>query len=57
MSMLSVLRLTRLGSELEDLRAIRTALVNQVRTLADRLADPTVPRMFAAQDFSKPVDK
>ena len=57
MSMMSVLRLTRLGNELEDLRATRTALVNQVRTLADRLADPTVPRMFAAQDFSKPVDK
>jgi uncharacterized membrane protein len=47
-SMMSVLRLTRLGSEVEDLRNTRTALVNTVRSLADRLSDPTVPRMFAA---------
>ena len=57
MSMLSVLRLTRLGSEVEDLRATRTALVNKVRALADRLADPTLPRMFAAQDFDQSGDK
>jgi glycerol-3-phosphate O-acyltransferase/dihydroxyacetone phosphate acyltransferase len=57
LSMMSVLRLTRLGSEVEDLRTTRTALVNRVRALADRLADPTVPRMFEAQDFAKPVDK
>jgi hypothetical protein len=54
MSMLSVLRLARLGSEVEDLRTTRTALVNKVRTLADRLADPTMPRMFTADDFSQP---
>lgn len=52
-SMLSVLRLTRLGSEVEDLRTTRTSLVNKVRSLADRLADPTVPRMFTADDFSQ----
>jgi len=57
MSMMSVLRLTRLGSEVEDLRATRTALVNTVRSLADRLADPTKPRMFAAQDFRQSHDK
>jgi accessory gene regulator protein AgrB len=57
MSMMSVLRLTRLGSEVEDLRATRTALVNTVRSLADRLADPTRPRMFAAQDFRQSGDK
>lgn len=57
MSMLSVLRLTRLGSEVEDLRATRTALVNKVRALVDRLADPTLPRMFAAQDFGQSGDK
>ena len=56
-SMLSVLRLTRLGSEVENLRATRTALVNKVRALADRLADPTLPRMFAAQDFGKSGNK
>ncbi len=53
MSMLSVLRLTRLGSEVEDLRATRTALVNKVRGLADRLADPTMPRMFTTDDFGQ----
>jgi hypothetical protein len=57
MSMLSLLRLARLGREVEDLRATRTHLVNQVRTLAERLSDPTVPRMFTAEDFGKPVDK
>lgn len=56
-SMLSVLRLTRLGSEVENLRATRTALVNKVRALADRLADPTLPRMFVAQDFGKSGNK
>ncbi|MCH8302096.1 MAG: 1-acyl-sn-glycerol-3-phosphate acyltransferase [Proteobacteria bacterium] len=56
-SMLSVLRLTRLGSEVENLRTTRTALVNKVRALADRLADPTLPRMFAAQDFGKSGNK
>ena len=54
MSMMSVLRLTRLGREVEDLRATRTALVNTVRTLADRLSDPTLPRMFTADDFNRP---
>ena len=53
MSMLSILRLTRLGSEVEDLRATRTALVNNVRTLADRLSDPTMPRMFTDKDFKQ----
>jgi glycerol-3-phosphate O-acyltransferase/dihydroxyacetone phosphate acyltransferase len=57
MSMLALLRLTRLGSEVAELRATRTDLVNQVRALANRLSDPTVPRMFTAQDFGKPVDK
>lgn len=57
MSMLSFLRLARLTRELEDLRATRTALVNKVRTLADRLADPTLPRMFTADDFGRSGNK
>lgn len=57
MSMMSVLKLARLGSEVEDLRVTRTALVNKVRSLADRLADPTLPRMFAAQDFRQTGDR
>ena len=56
-SMLSLLRLARLSNEVDDLRATRTALVNRVRALADRLADPTVPRMFTAEDFGRYGDK
>jgi len=52
MSMLSILRLARLGNEVEDLRKTRTALVNSVRALADRLSDPTTPRMFTSKDFN-----
>lgn len=52
-SMLSFLRLVRLTNEVEDLRATRTALVSKVRTLADRLADPGVPRMFTADNFGR----
>jgi 1-acyl-sn-glycerol-3-phosphate acyltransferase len=53
MSMLSILRLTRLGSEVEDLRTTRTVLVDKVRALADRFSDPTLPRMFTADDFNR----
>ena len=56
-SVLSLFRLARLGNEVEELRATRTGLVNRVRALADRLADPTVPRMFTAEDFGKAVDR
>lgn len=57
MSILSLFRLARLGREVEELRAVRADLVNRVRALADRLADPTVPRMFTSEDFVKPVDR
>ena len=57
MSILSILKLTRLGSEVEDLRRTRTALVNNVRALADRLSDPTLPRMFTDKDFNHPADE
>ena len=50
-SMLAVIRLTRLGTEVDDLRETRKALVTKVRSLADRLADPDIPRMFTDQDF------
>ena len=53
-SMLSLLRLARLGTEVEALRATRTELVNTVRVLAERHADPTMPRMFTTEDFDNP---
>lgn len=56
-SMLSVLRLTRLGSEIDDLRATRAVLVGKIRALTDRLADPEMPRLFTAKDFGQTDDK
>jgi hypothetical protein len=56
-SMLSVLRLTRLGSEIDDLRATRAILVSKIRALTDRLADPELPRLFTDKDFGQPAKK
>ena len=50
-SILSLLRLARLGSEVEDLRKMRAALVAKVRDLAERHADPDLQRMFTDEDF------
>ena len=52
-SMLSILKLTRLGSEVDDLRELRTSLVHKIRILAERLADPNLPRIFTSQDFDR----
>jgi glycerol-3-phosphate O-acyltransferase/dihydroxyacetone phosphate acyltransferase len=53
MSMMSVLRLSRLGSDIDELRELRATLVNTVRKLADRLADPNMQRLFTEKDFNK----
>jgi len=55
-SMLSILKLTRLGSEVDELREIRSALVSKIRALAERLADPDMPRLFTGKDFNQSVD-
>ncbi|MCH9005938.1 MAG: 1-acyl-sn-glycerol-3-phosphate acyltransferase [Proteobacteria bacterium] len=51
-SMVSILRRTRLRAEIEDLQATRARLVDTVRSLADRYADPDTPRIFSNQDFA-----
>jgi len=51
-SMVSILRQTRLRAEIENLQARRLKLVEQVRQLVDRFADPGVPRLFSSQDFA-----
>ena len=51
LSMLSVLRLTRLGSELDDLRATRANLVSKIRERVDRTIDADTQRIFVQQDF------
>jgi hypothetical protein len=48
---MSIIRLVRLGSELDDLRATRKELVDRVRQLAERLSDPDIARMFTSEDF------
>lgn len=51
LSMLSVFRLTRLGSDLDDLRAKRAALVRKIRERVDRKTDKDTQRIFTQQDF------
>ena len=51
-SMVSILRRTRLRAEIEYLQARRQKLVEQVRQLANRFADPVKPRLFTNQDFA-----
>ena len=50
-SIMSILRLTRLRAELEDMRTTRARLVETVRGLADRLVDPGTQRIFSNKDF------
>lgn len=52
-SMLAVLRLARFSEDVQELRQIRASLVEEVRELADRFADPDTPRMFTRGDFGK----
>jgi hypothetical protein len=51
-SMVSILRRTRLRAEIEYLQSRRLKLVEQVRQLADRFADPGKPRLFSNKDFA-----
>lgn len=53
-SMLSLMRLARVGSDLDELRETRAQLVTKVRALANRLADPDLPPMFTDEDFDQP---
>lgn len=50
-SIISVARLARLGSDVAHLRETRAALVEVVRSMAEKYADPETPRMFTTQDF------
>ncbi|MEO1204338.1 MAG: hypothetical protein AAFX10_16665, partial [Pseudomonadota bacterium] len=53
LSMFGVLRLARFSNEVSELRRIRAELVDEVRALADRFADPEQPRLFTRDDFGK----
>ena len=52
-SMLSLLRLTRLGSDIDDLRRTRSDLARKIRDRVDQGSDETTPRMFTRQDFNE----
>jgi hypothetical protein len=52
LSMLSVLRLMRLGADLDDLRLIRADLVAKIRERVEQGSDADTPRMFTQKDFS-----
>jgi 1-acyl-sn-glycerol-3-phosphate acyltransferase len=51
-SMVSILRRTRLRAEIESLHVARAELVQKVRLLADRYSDSAKPRMFSNEDFA-----
>jgi glycerol-3-phosphate O-acyltransferase/dihydroxyacetone phosphate acyltransferase len=53
LSMISVLRLKRLGNDVDDLRATRADLVEKIRELVDQTIDPDTQRMFTRDDFSQ----
>jgi glycerol-3-phosphate O-acyltransferase/dihydroxyacetone phosphate acyltransferase len=50
-SMMSILRLIRLGNEIEDIRDTRAELVDRIRQMAERLSDSDSERMFTSEDF------
>jgi len=52
LSMYSLLRLTRLGREIEDLRTIRVDLVRRIRDRVERHSDPDTQRIFTNEDFA-----
>ena len=52
LSMLSILRLTRLGREVDDLRETRADLVRRIRDRVERKVDPGMERIFTSDDFS-----
>jgi glycerol-3-phosphate O-acyltransferase/dihydroxyacetone phosphate acyltransferase len=52
LSMVSVLRLKRLGNDVDDLRATRADLVEKIRELVNQTIDTDTQRMFTQDDFS-----
>ena len=52
-SMLSVLRLARLGGDIDDLRSTRAILVRKIRDRVEQETDADTPRMFTQKDFSE----
>ncbi|MGI9271544.1 MAG: 1-acyl-sn-glycerol-3-phosphate acyltransferase [Woeseiaceae bacterium] len=53
-SMMSIVRLIRLGTEIDDIRETRVELVDRIRHLVEHLSDPDSERMFTSADFQRP---
>ena len=53
LSVMSILRLKRLGANVDELRATRADLVEKIRKLVDRSVDPETPRIFTPDDFGR----
>ena len=51
LSMISVLRLTRLGSDVDNLRETRADLVRKIRQRVDSTTDENTKRLFTQEDF------
>ena len=54
MSMLAVVRLARLGREVEALRSTRADLVRRIRDRVEQRIEPGMERIFTSDDFSAP---
>lgn len=52
-SMVSLLRLRRLGNEVDALRQSRGDLVREIRELVDQYQEPDSPRLFDERDFGQ----
>ncbi len=52
-SVISLFRLTRLGREVTDLRALRSDLVQRIRDRVERKIDPGMERLFTQKDFGR----
>ena len=51
MSLISLMRLRRLGNEVEALREDRDQLVKKIRAVVEHRSDPDLPRQFNKHDF------
>lgn len=56
LSMVSLLRLARLRSDVEELRATRAALVAEIRAQVASRVDPSMQRIFTDRDFAAETD-
>jgi len=52
-SMMSIVRLVRLGDEVDNLRMTRAGLVDRIRQMVERLSLPDSERLFTSEDFQK----